>query len=94
MYVDGQEVLTFKIIASVAVPIRTMSFVRDRLTSSVEVCLRAHVADAMSLSFPCSFSAKDPADMAHVLRWCVDIMRRSRRWGRGKLPRRAISQGP
>ena len=60
-----------------------MSFVRDRFASSVELFLRAHVAEAMSLSFPCSFSAEDPTDMAHALRWCADIMRRGRCGGEG-----------
>ena len=72
---DAQEVLTFKIMASVTVPIRTTSFARDRFASSVDLFLRTHVAEALSLSPPCSFSPEEPTDVADALRWWADIMR-------------------
>lgn len=64
----------FKIIASVTVPIRTKSFARDRFACVlVEPSLRGHVVDAISLSFPCPFSADRQADVEDGLRCCEDI---------------------
>ena len=61
------KVLTFKIMASVTVPIRTMSFANDRFVcEAVGLSLRVHVAEAVSL---CSFSV----DAADRLRSCVDM---------------------